>query len=102
MASQNNTRRDGRTRKSPCLSGEEHDPGDLSDLRDLQYHLTKCVKFSERDEILNAIGNDLWKKFWGQVVELAKKDLVEFPRPEPSDRAAYSGRNVANSEGRMG
>jgi hypothetical protein len=74
MASQNN-RRDGRTRRSPCLSGEEHDPGDLSDLRDLQYHLTKCAKLSERDEILNPIENGLWKKFWGQVVELAEKKI---------------------------
>ena len=66
------------------MSGEEHDPGNLSDLRDLQYHLAKCVKLRERDEILNRIGNDLWKKFWGRVVELAKKDLIEFPRPESS------------------
>ena len=83
MASQNNTRRDGQTR-SPCLSGEEHDPGDLSDLSDLQRHLAKCVKLSERDKILSPIENDLWKKFWGQVMELAKKEWIEFPRPKPS------------------
>ena len=73
------------------MSGEEHDPGDLSDLRDLQRHLAKCVKLSERDEILNHIGNDLWKKFWGQVVELAKKELIEFPRPESSIRPTVIG-----------
>jgi hypothetical protein len=81
------------------LSGEEHDPGDLSDLRDLQYHLTKCVKLSERDEILNPIENDLWKKFWGQVVELTKKDLIEFPRPKsPIKPTAVGMWQIATAE----
>lgn len=73
------------------MSGEEHDPADLSDLRDLQRHLAKCVKLSERNKILSPIENDLWKKFWGQVMELAKKELIEFPRPEPSIKPTAIG-----------